>query len=89
MDFVLVNPLVKAARSLNKLVTLGDIAPELEELMRGGEGNKEAMTERSAGSAVHAAHSSKQERYVRSTPLSSLCPSLADTIHLSATSNGS
>ena len=52
MDFVLVNPLLKAARSLNKMVALGDIAPELEELMRGGADNKVAMTERWAATAV-------------------------------------
>ena len=52
MDFVLVNPLLKAARSLNRMVALGDIAPELEELMRGGADNKVAMTERWAATAV-------------------------------------
>ena len=52
MDFVLVNPLLKAAKSLNKMVELGDIAPELEELMRGGADNKAGMTERWAGTAV-------------------------------------
>ena len=52
MDFVLVNPLLKAARSLNKMVALGDIAPELQELMRGGADNKAGMTERWAASAV-------------------------------------
>ena len=52
MAFVLSNPLLRAASTLNKLASTTSYVVDVQELLRGEETDKEKMERRWAGSAV-------------------------------------